>query len=85
MKTDSTKARDFDDAIIEERLTQLELTMNEICMDMNNIGKAIKDMNNMIRETQQFAVKVAVSQRHLQDRVLQWPFVKVQGRNTDQE
>ena len=85
MKNDSSKAKEFDDAIVEERLTQLELTMNEICMDMNNIGKAIKDMNTMIRETQQFAIKVAVSQRHLQDRVMQWPFVKVEGRSSDQE
>jgi hypothetical protein len=85
MKTDSAKAREFDDAIINERLTQLELTINEICIDMNNMGKAIKDMNNMLRETQQFAVKVAVSQRHLQDRVMQWPFVKIEGRNSDQE
>jgi hypothetical protein len=52
-------------------------------MDMNNLTKAIHDLNKNLRETQEFAVKVAVNQRHLNERIIKWPFVKVEGRSTE--
>jgi DNA-binding MltR family transcriptional regulator len=73
----------FEDAIVEERLNQLEETMQAVCMDMNNLTKAIHDLNKNLRETQEFAVKVAVNQRHLNDRIMKWPFIKPEGREID--
>lgn len=73
----------FEEAITEERLTQIEETLQILCIDMNNITKALQDMAKTLRETQEFAVKVAVNQRHLNDRIVKWPFVRVEGRNTE--
>jgi len=76
-------SQNFEEAIVEERLNQLEDTMQAICMDMNNLTKAMQDLNKNLRETQEFAVKVAVNQRHLNDRIMKWPFIKPEGRGTD--
>jgi GTP cyclohydrolase III len=73
----------FEEAIIEERLTQLEETVQILCIDMNNITKAMQDLQRTLRETQEFAVKVAVNQRHLNDRIVKWPFVRVEDRNAE--
>jgi hypothetical protein len=73
----------FEDAITEERLAQVEETVQILCMDMNNITKALQELNKTLRETQEFAVKVAVNQRHLNERIIKWPFVKVEGRSTE--
>jgi GTP cyclohydrolase III len=73
----------FEDAITEERLAQVEETVQILCMDMNNITKALQEINKTLRETQEFAVKVAVNQRHLNERIIKWPFVKVEGRSTE--
>jgi hypothetical protein len=73
----------FEDAITEERLAQVEETVQILCIDMNNITKALQELNKTLRETQEFAVKVAVNQRHLNERIVKWPFVKVEGRSTE--
>jgi GTP cyclohydrolase III len=73
----------FEDAITEERLAQVEETVQILCMDMNNITTAVQELNQTLRETQEFAVKVAVNQRHLNERIIKWPFVKVEGRSTE--
>jgi len=76
-------SQNFEDAITEERLAQVEETVQILCMDMNNITKALQEINKTLRETQEFAVKVAVNQRHLNERIIKWPFVKVEGRSTE--
>jgi septal ring factor EnvC (AmiA/AmiB activator) len=73
----------FEEAIVEERLTQLEETLQAICMDVNNMSKAIHDLNKNLRETQEFSVKIAVNQRHLTDRIMKWPYIKTEDRDID--
>ena len=66
----------------EQRLRIIEEEMDKMNNDIQVLLKMVDSLSYNLRETQQFAIKIGVSQSRVQDRVMRWPFVKIVGEDS---
>jgi predicted DNA-binding protein (UPF0278 family) len=63
----------------DERFKAIEQDLDYLAKQVLEIKSVIEMQNSVIRELQQFAIKVGVAQNRISERVLKWPYVEVSG------
>jgi len=60
------------------RLEIIENELESLSEDVHKMAQVIDSLAKALKETQQFAIKIGVSQNRIVERVQSWPFVPVQ-------
>jgi hypothetical protein len=80
--TTKSKKVDLEEEVRDQRLQTLEEEIDRLNNDIQVLMKMVDGINYALRETQQFAIKIGVAQTRIQDRVLRWPYVKLNGEDS---
>jgi hypothetical protein len=62
---------------IEERLDKLEDVVFRLDADINNLAMIVNELNERLRKTQEFSVKIGHAQNRIHEYISHWPFVRV--------
>lgn len=62
---------------IEERLEKLEDVVFRLDADINNLAMIVNELNERLRKTQEFSVKIGHAQNRIHEYISHWPFVRV--------
>lgn len=65
------------DIDIEERLDKLEEVVFRLDADINNLAMIVNELNERLRKTQEFSVKIGHAQNRIHEYISHWPFVRV--------
>lgn len=60
------------------RLDIIEHELETLSEDVRKMAQVVDSLARALKETQQFAIKIGVSQNRIVERVQSWPFVPVQ-------
>jgi Ni,Fe-hydrogenase III large subunit len=77
--TTKTKKPDLEAEVREQRLQTLEEEIDRLNNDIQVLAKMFDSLSYNLKETQQFAIKIGVAQTRIQNRVLNWPYVRIGG------
>lgn len=74
----STKKKSNQDELsLDDRLERLEVAFIRLDTDINNLAMLINELNERLRKTQEFSVKIGHAQNRIHEYISHWPFVRV--------
>jgi hypothetical protein len=71
------------DIEIEDRLNSLEQHIFRMDHDIQNIINLLEDINDKLRKTQEFSLKIGQAQNRIHEYISHWPFVRVVKNGKD--
>jgi hypothetical protein len=71
------KNSSLDELSIDDRLERLEVAFIRLDTDINNLAMLINELNERLRKTQEFSVKIGHAQNRIHEYISHWPFVRV--------
>ena len=66
-----------DDISDDDRLEKLEVAFLRLDADINNLAMLVNELNERLRKTQEFSVKIGHAQNRIHEYISHWPFVRV--------
>jgi hypothetical protein len=73
----TTKNSQLDDIDVHERLDKLEDVVFRLDADINNLAMMMNELNERLRKTQEFSIKIGHAQNRIHEYISHWPFVRV--------
>ena len=87
MQTPTTKSMKKNlplvDIELEDRLNSLEQHIFRMDHDIQNIINLLEDINDKLRKTQEFSLKIGQAQNRIHEYISHWPFVRVVKNGKD--
>jgi len=71
------------DIELEDRLNNLEQHIFRMDHDIQNIINLLEDINDKLRKTQEFSLKIGQAQNRIHEYISHWPFVRVVKNGKD--
>ena len=71
------KNSDLDELSLDDRLERLEVSFLRLDADINNLAMIVNELNERLRKTQEFSVKIGHAQNRIHEYISHWPFVRV--------
>lgn len=71
------KNSDLDELSLDDRLERLEVAFLRLDADINNLAMIVNELNERLRKTQEFSVKIGHAQNRIHEYISHWPFVRV--------
>jgi len=71
------------DIELEDRLNNLEQHIFRMDHDIQNIINLLDDINDKLRKTQEFSLKIGQAQNRIHEYISHWPFVRVVKNGKD--
>jgi len=71
------KNSDQDELSLDDRLERLEVSFLRLDADINNLAMIVNELNERLRKTQEFSVKIGHAQNRIHEYISHWPFVRV--------
>ena len=71
------------DIELEDRLNNLEQHIFRMDHDIQNIINLLEDINDKLRKTQEFSLKIGQAQNRIHEYSSHWPFVRVVKNGKD--
>ena len=71
------KNSDQDELSLDDRLERLEVAFLRLDADINNLAMIVNELNERLRKTQEFSVKIGHAQNRIHEYISHWPFVRV--------
>jgi hypothetical protein len=63
------------------RIQILEHELEMLSEDVHKMSQVIQTLSRALKETQQFAIRIGVSQNRIVERVQSWPFIQVHNQD----
>ena len=71
------KNSNLDEVSLDDRLEKLEVAFLRLDADINNLAMIVNELNERLRKTQEFSVKIGHAQNRIHEYISHWPFVRV--------
>ena len=71
------------DIELEDRLNSLEQHIFRMDHDIQDIINLLEDINDKLRKTQEFSLKIGQAQNRIHEYISHWPFVRVVKNGKD--
>jgi hypothetical protein len=71
------KNSDQDELSLDDRLERLEVSFLRLDTDINNLAMIVNELNERLRKTQEFSVKIGHAQNRIHEYISHWPFIRV--------
>jgi len=71
------KNSDQDELSLDDRLERLEVSFLRLDADINNLAMIVNELNERLRKTQEFSVKIGHAQNRIHEYISHWPFIRV--------
>lgn len=71
------------DIELEDRINTLEQHIFRLDHDIQNIIALLDDLNDKMRKTQEFSLKIGQAQNRIHEYISHWPFVRVVKNGKD--
>lgn len=62
---------------VDERIDNLEDIICRLDADIQNLSLLINELNERLRKTQEFGIKIGHAQNRLHEYISHWPFIRV--------
>lgn len=66
-----------DEVSLDNRLDKLEEVVFRLDADINNLAMMMNELNERLRKTQEFSIKIGHAQNRIHEYISHWPFVRV--------
>jgi len=76
-KSTKKKSSLDDDLMLDDRLEKLEVTILRLDADINNLALLVNELNERLRKTQEFSIRIGHAQNRIHEYISHWPFVRV--------
>lgn len=77
LEKSTKKNSSLDEVSLEERLDTLEEVVFRLDADINNLAMLVNELNERLRKTQEFSIKIGHAQNRIHEYISHWPFVRV--------
>jgi len=62
---------------VDERIDNLEDMVCRLDADIQNLSLLINELNERLRKTQEFSIKIGHAQNRIHEYISHWPFIRV--------
>jgi hypothetical protein len=62
---------------VDERIDRLEDVVCRLDADIQNLSLLINELNERLRKTQEFSIKIGHAQNRIHEYISHWPFIRV--------
>jgi hypothetical protein len=62
---------------VDERIDRLEDVICRLDADIQNLSLLINELNERLRKTQEFSIKIGHAQNRIHEYISHWPFIRV--------
>ncbi len=62
---------------VDQRIDNLEDMVCRLDADIQNLSLLINELNERLRKTQEFSIKIGHAQNKIHDYISHWPFIRV--------
>lgn len=77
LEKSTKKNSNLDEVSLDDRLEKLEVAFLRLDADINNLAMIVNELNERLRKTQEFSVKIGHAQNRIHEYISHWPFVRV--------
>jgi hypothetical protein len=77
LEKSTKKNSNLDELSLDDRLEKLEVAFLRLDADINNLAMIVNELNERLRKTQEFSVKIGHAQNRIHEYISHWPFVRV--------
>ena len=77
LEKSTKKNSNLDELSLDDRLEKLEVSFLRLDADINNLAMMMNELNERLRKTQEFSVKIGHAQNRIHEYISHWPFVRV--------
>ena len=75
LEKSTKKNSNLDELSLDDRLEKLEVAFLRLDADINNLAMIVNELNERLRKTQEFSVKIGHAQNRIHEYISHWPFV----------